>query len=51
MASPLRRTWRALENVEKAVRSSEDTNALLKRGQDHLLKIANHTLRHAVQVK
>jgi hypothetical protein len=50
MASPLRRTWRALESVEKAVRASEDTNAQLKRGQDQLLKMANHTLRHAVQV-
>jgi hypothetical protein len=50
MASPLRRTWRALESVEKAVRSSEETNVQLKRGQDQLLKMMNHTLRHSVQV-
>ncbi|XP_059490229.1 angiopoietin-2-like [Neocloeon triangulifer] len=49
MASPLRRTWRALESVEKAVKSSEETTAQLKRGQEHLLKLANHTLRHSVQ--
>ncbi|CAB3359469.1 Hypothetical predicted protein [Cloeon dipterum] len=49
MASPLRRTWRALESVERAVRSAEDTNVQLKKGHDHLLRVANHTLRYAAQ--